>query len=194
MHDEAADDQSLMLRFQESGDGAAFRTLFARHKEPLLAYLQRLAGRADVAEDVSQQAWMKLIEVARRRMYRTNEVASFRTWLFTLARNHFMDKHLRAHGVTRVSPLSSVHGETLAAVGEPPESTAAAQQMGSLLDVALRELPHEQRDVVALWSAGVDIDTIAAMVDAPRDTVISRKKYALAKLRMALERQGIEEP
>lgn len=182
-----------MLRFQEAGDLAAFQTLFERHKEALLAFLQRLSGRLELAEDVSQQAWLKLLEVARRGEYRATESASFRTFLFTLARNHFVDKHVRAHAVTKVHSLKDVHAESLAATGEPPEELASAHQVGAAVDRALRELPHEQREVAALWSVGFDVDTIAAMVAAPRDTVISRKKYALAKLRQALQRQGIEE-
>ena len=192
MNDESADDKSLMLSFQRTGDGDAFRLLFARHKESLLAYLQRLAGRVDVAEDVSQQAWLKLLEVARKGAYTPSDFASFRTFLFTLARNYYMDKHVRA-SAARVNPLGGEVENRLPDAAASLDDAAAARQMGAMLDAALRELPYEQRDVVALWSAGIDIDTIAAMIDAPRDTVISRKKYALSKLRQSLARQGIEE-
>ncbi|HEU4781201.1 MAG TPA: sigma-70 family RNA polymerase sigma factor [Steroidobacteraceae bacterium] len=191
-HDESGD-HALMQQFQDSGDGAAFRTLFLRHKDPLLAFLLRLSGRNDVAEDVSQQAWLKLLEVARRRGYRASEVASFRTFLFTLARNYYVDKHLRAHQATRVNPLSELHEQTLPAMNQSPEDTAVARQLGSALELALRDLPHEQREVAALWSVGFEIDVIATVVGAPRDSVISRKKYALSKLRHALGRQGIKE-
>jgi len=186
------EDKSLMLRFQGTGDVSAFRTLFSRHKEPLLAYLRRLAGRVEVAEDVSQQAWLKLLEVGRKGAYRPSESASFRTFLFTLARNHYMDRFVRAHEA-RVARLDAKVEGALPDERESPDDATATMQIGPMLDAALRELPHEQRDVVALWSVGIDIDTISVMVDAPRDTVMSRKKYALAKLRQALARQGVEE-
>lgn len=191
MDDSALDDQRLMLRFQDAGDGLAFQALFARHKEALLAYMQRLSGRNDVAEDVSQQAWLKLLEVARRREYRAGG-AAFRTFLFTLARNHYVDHHVRAHHASRTQSLSEEH-EVLPNPDEQPEHAAAAGQVGEAVIAALGGLPHEQRDVIALWSMDVDIDTIASIVDAPRDTVLSRKKYALSKLRQALERLGIGE-
>ncbi|MBK6673287.1 MAG: sigma-70 family RNA polymerase sigma factor [Proteobacteria bacterium] len=187
-------DQALMLSFQQKGDMAAFRALFSRHRDPLLAYLRRVSGHPDVAEDVSQQAWLRLVETAQRGSYRSSPGASFRTFLFTLARNYYVDKHVRAHQHSRTTALETRHEDSLPAVDPSPDMLAVVSQSSDALDLALRELPAEQRDVVALWSLDIDIDTIATIVQAPRDTVISRKKYALVKLRHALSRRGILEP
>ena len=182
-----------MSSFQETGDVTAFRKLFARHRDPLLAYLQHIAGQPDVAEDVSQQAWLKLLETARRGAYRMNPGATFRTLLFTLARNYYIDKYVRAHQQSRTSPLDAQHEATLQSPDASPEVITANRQSGAALELAMRDLPLDQRDVVALWSLEIDIDTIATIVEAPRDTVISRKKYALSRLRHALARRGILE-
>jgi RNA polymerase sigma-70 factor, ECF subfamily len=182
------------LSFQQKGDMAAFRTLFGRHRDPLLAYLRRVSGQPDIAEDVSQQAWLRLVETAQRGAYRSDPAASFRTFLFTLARNYYIDKHVRAHQHSHTTALDARHEASLPAVDPSPDRLVADTQSSDALDLALRELPVEQRDVVALWSLDIDMDTIATIVQAPRDTVISRKKYALIKLRHALSRRGILEP
>jgi DNA-directed RNA polymerase specialized sigma24 family protein len=44
-------------------------------------------------------------------------------------------------------------------------------------------LPAEQRKVILMWSQGASIREMASACDAPRDTVLSRKKYAVARLR-----------
>jgi len=54
-------------------------------------------------------------------------------------------------------------------------------------------LPVEQRQVVALWADGMRIGAIATLTAAPRDTVLSRKKYALAKLRVMLHERAAQE-
>lgn len=188
-------DIELMERFQTKGDYAAFEALFARHRSPLLGFLQRLAADRNVAEDLSQWTWMRVIETGRRRGFAPRATATFPTWLFTLARNRFVDEHLRRADVARVIPFPEGMYERLAAddSGEAHEHYVNAEQLHGHIERALQELPFQQREVLALWSCGFDAETIARLTEAPRDTVLSRKKYALAKLRAALAGVGVTE-
>jgi DNA-directed RNA polymerase specialized sigma24 family protein len=52
---------------------------------------------------------------------------------------------------------------------------------------AVSRLPAEQRKVIGLWSGGASIRDMASACRAPRDTVLSRKKYAVARLRTLIE-------
>jgi DNA-directed RNA polymerase specialized sigma24 family protein len=86
-------------------------------------------------------------------------------------------------------PLPADLGAALAEehrVAPDPAEPLDERQRNARLYRALRRLPLEQRRVVALWADGERIGTIAALTQAPRDTVLSRKKYALAKLRVML--------
>jgi hypothetical protein len=56
--------------------------------------------------------------------------------------------------------------------------------------MAILQLPREQQEVIALWAAGIDPASIAATARAPRETVFSRRKYAIAKLRSSLRDIG----
>lgn len=179
-----------MLRFQDRGDVAAFDELFRRHKDAFVSFLANLAGDRVVAEDVSQQVWLKLIDVAHRGGYQRR--ARFRTYLYTIGRNTFLDEYRRKHANTRSDPLDErdyVDGDEAATA----EGGALALRRRDVLARALSGLPVEQREVLALWAAGHSIETMTEVTGAPRDTVLSRRKYGLRKLRAALVEAGIEQ-
>src|SRR5262245_53863375 len=187
------DDKSLMLRFQAEGDTAAFESLFARNKDLLFRFLLRLSGNNAVAEDISQHTWLKLIELAEARRYRADDSASFRTFLFTLARNRYVDQEHRRHGATRTDSLEQLSKELDERADDElldPQLLAGDAQTRSLVEDAMRTLPAEQREVLALWMHGVELVEVARVTGAPWATVVSRKKYALSKIRTFLERTG----
>lgn len=189
---EADGDDELMFRFQRDHDYTAFEELFGRHKDVLLRFLARLLGDIAAAHDASQQTWLKVIEVARRQDYLAQPEARFRTWLLTMARNHAIDEYQRKFAATRTVALtdelreSSRDGPISGQAPPDPLDDTHRQQVAQRLADAIRTLPVEQREVIALWIAEVEPAAIAEITGAPRDTVLSRKKYALAKLRSAL--------
>jgi RNA polymerase sigma-70 factor (ECF subfamily) len=180
-----------MLIFQSERNYAAFEELFHRHKDALLAFLIRLTGALAVAEDVSQQSWLKVIESARQGGYSERAGVSFRTWLCTLARNHFVDEYKRKFVASRTVPLPEFpHGAGDAqwtSNAPDPAELLDQQLVAARVQQALLYLPFEQREVIAFWAAGVELAEIVSIVRAPRDTVLSRKKYAIAKLRTLLQ-------
>lgn len=178
-----------MLGFQGDGDRGALARLVERNGGALLRFLIRLSRNRAIAEDVAQQTWLKVIDVARQGTFTASSGVAFRTWLCTLARNHFIDEYQRKFAAARSVPLPvdlcSMLAEAHRVVPDPGEPLDEFQQTAQLRKALLR-LPEEQRRVVALWAEGMRIGAIAALTAAPRDTVLSRKKYALAKLRVLL--------
>lgn len=188
---DAGSDIKLMLRFQEEGDYDAFAALYSRHKDALFAFLMSLAGNRTIAEDVSQHAWLRLIEAARRNQYTARSDVAFQTYLFTLARNYFVDQYRRKFDAVRTDPLDEALLEEQGDAdlnGADPLARIDQAQLSHELRKALDILPFEQREVVTLWAQGFDVESMAALIGAPRDTVLSRKKYALARLKHALRR------
>ncbi len=178
-----------MQQFQRGGDLAAFETLFARHKQTLFNFLRRLSGDVTIAEEVSQQVWLKLIEIARQGRYQIKTNASFKTYLFTLGRNRYVDEYLKKHEATRTRSYEAMGFEQRVvselAIAECPDVVVADAERTVRLNDALANLPFEQRDVIALWASGVESKTVAQMTGVSLDTVLSRKKYAVKKLRAA---------
>jgi RNA polymerase sigma-70 factor (ECF subfamily) len=190
------DDKSLMLRFQEEGDLRAFETLFARNKDALLRFVMRLSGSEAVAEDLSQQAWLRVVELAETGGFNAASGATFQTFLLTMARNRYVDEYVRKHESVRTESLTDHDVESLGETAETEEliELLDREHTRSRVHSALLELSFEQREVLALWVQGFDMGEIARITRAPWHTVVSRKKYALRKLAALLKGAEQEVP
>lgn len=174
------DDSALMLRYRD-GDVKAFETLYRRHKDPVYRYLLRLSGHPDTAEDVFQDVWSKIIRA--RRSYRAT--ARFTTFLYRVAHNCFID-HVRRN--KRHAGNTSLEPDAHRDPGESPETETERRLARERLEHALAALPEEQRDAFLLHEeGGLTIDQIAAIQDCNRETAKSRLRYAVNKLRTAID-------
>ncbi|MCH9695216.1 MAG: sigma-70 family RNA polymerase sigma factor [Gammaproteobacteria bacterium] len=175
-------DAELFAAFRDEGDMVAFETLFTRHKNAVYRYLWALSGSNAITEDVSQFCWLKLVEDTGA--YRPRPGVSLRSYLYKIGRNRYIDEYQRKH-VEKLSD-SLTDQPTLVASGGSAYESAMQEETQDLMQRAIAELPFDQREVLALWLQGFSIKEMMDEVDAPRDTVLSRKKYALKKLRHAL--------
>ena len=177
--DEAPEDSALMLRYRD-GDVAAFEVLYQRHNDALYRYLLRLCHHRDTAEDIFQDVWGKIIK--SRQNYRPT--AKFSTFLYRVARNCFID-HIRRN--KRHSHTVDIEPDNQPDPGDQPEALAERRMARRRLNAALTELPEEQRDVFLLHEeAGLNLDQIASVTGANRETAKSRLRYAVKKLRVAI--------
>ncbi|WP_256582077.1 RNA polymerase sigma factor [Pseudomonas sp. Irchel s3a10] len=178
----AGSDETLLARYRE-GDGAAFEILYARHRQGLYRFLLGLSGKPELADEVFQDTWLSLIRSASQPQGR----ATFRTWLFQIARNRLID-HWRKHGVYQ--PLHDSYDEQAHAVGDDssdPEQLLNLSRDSQRLENALQTLPADQREVFLLRAHGdLDLAQIASLTETPLETVKSRLRYAQQKLRRLL--------
>lgn len=130
-----------------------------------------------------QETWLSLIRSTSQPQGR----ASFRTWLYQIARNRLID-HWRKHG--QRNPLhdsydEQLHGEADHAPG--PEQQLSLCRDQQRIEAALQDLPEDQREVFLLRAHGdLELPEIASLTQAPLETVKSRFRYALKKLRRLL--------
>jgi RNA polymerase sigma factor (sigma-70 family) len=182
-----ASDEELMLAYA-AGDAAAFDALYGRHKGGVYRYLLRQCAHAGVADELFQDAWLNVVRA--RDMYAPS--ALFATWLYRIARNRLID-HWRATGrvdlVTAAAdddgddPLDAIAG----ARGDQPEVRAESGELSARLRAALDALPAAQREAFLLHQeGGLELAQIAALTGTGVETVKSRLRYALAKLRAEL--------
>ena len=185
---ESGGDEALMLGYA-AGDAAAFDRLYARHKGGVYRYLVRHCGNAGTADELFQDVWMNVIRA--RATYVPS--AKFATWLYRIARHRLID-HWRATGAAEfvtadaddddpIDPLDAVPGPASA----EPEVRAGARETATRIAAALARLPALQRDAFLLHQeAGLELADIAALTGAGIETIKSRIRYALAKLRVEL--------
>jgi len=177
------EDSALMLRYRD-GDVAAFEVLYGRHKDSVYRYLLRLALDAQVAEDVFQEAWSRIIRA--RDQYRPT--ARFSTYLFRIAHNCFID-HVRRN--RRHAGAEELDAEKMPATDDEPDRVTERLLARERLGVALMNLPPEQRDVFLLREeAGLTLDEIASVTGTSRETAKSRLRYAVGKLGTAIAGNG----
>jgi RNA polymerase sigma factor (sigma-70 family) len=176
-------DEALMLSWASGNnhafDGRAFETLYGRHRLRLYRFLLRQLREPALADDLFQDVWQRVI--AARGSWTPD--AAFTTWLFRIAHNRLAD-HWRA---LQYRPPAPVDGdERLASIPDPdtPERTLSQSEQRRLLQLALDGLPDEQREVVLLrLEQELTLDQIGAITGVSRETVKSRLRYAMDKLR-----------
>lgn len=174
------EDSALMLRYKE-GDTAAFEVLYRRHNDALYRYLLRLCRHPAGAEDIFQEVWGKIIQ--SRKNYEAT--AKFKTFIYRVAHNCFID-HVRRN--KRHANNGDLDPDLEADTSELPETLVERSLAKERLAVALHHLPDEQRDVFLLHEeAGLGLDDIAFVTGCNRETAKSRLRYAVRKLRDAIE-------
>lgn len=180
-------DEALMRAYQ-GGDADAFETLYRRYERRLFTFLARLVGDRDVAEELFQETFSRVISGAAR----WKPSAPFASWVFRIARNLALD-HLKSHAV-RFTETAEIGGAGIDPPGDnpSPEARAADAQARARLLAAIAALPPEQREVLLMReSGGLSFEEIAGAVGHSVSTVKSQMRYALGHLRKALERAGV---
>ena len=176
-----ANDDLLMLAWV-GGDVAAFETLYARHRGPLYRFLMRHLRNQALADEFFQDVWQRVI--AAREGWKPE--AAFSTWLFRIAHNRLND-HWRA--AKHRPPAPDDADERAARVADPttPERELSDFEQRRRLQRALEELPDEQREVLLLrLEQELSLEEIGAITGVGRETVKSRLRYAMDKLRQRL--------
>jgi RNA polymerase sigma-70 factor (ECF subfamily) len=178
------EDAQLMLAYA-GGEMRAFETLYARHRGALYRYLVRQARDPEVANDLFQEVWSRII--SNRERYEPR--AKFRTFLFTLAHNCFID-HCRRQ---KSRPTGFEIGEADAADMLPardelrPDTALERAEGTQRYRAALATLPAEQRDVYLLHEeSDLSLEEIARVTGVGAETAKSRLRYAVGKLKLAL--------
>jgi RNA polymerase sigma-70 factor (ECF subfamily) len=172
---------------RDTYDDTRFGHVYAELHPRLVRFLTRLTGCAQRAEDLAQTAWLKVL-AAPATPWGSGSESELRAYLYTAARNLFVDEYTRKHAATRTRTVAPHQIDALAGSGAAsvPEDEVQREQTRASLATALAALPDEQRRVILMWVSGASIRDMAEHAAAPVDTVLSRKKYALARMRGAL--------
>ncbi len=182
-------DEMLMVRYQR-GDREAFAELLRRYETQIFNFSLRYLRSADLAEDVTQDTFMRIVQRAAEFKHESR----FSTWLYTIARNLCVDQ-LRKQRHRRHPSLeqSDEHGRALeerlpdSRPDGSTERSAVAHEIRAQVVLAVEDLPEDQREVFLLRHVGdVSFKDIATITGVGENTVKSRMRYALERLQKAL--------
>lgn len=191
--EEERSDEDLMLAFG-AGEAAAFELLVTRHKRGLYNFLLRSVHNQSRAEELLQEVFLRVTR-AKGRYQRT---ARFTTWIYTIARNLCVDES-RRQKFRRTIPLEAKRrgrgedsGLSILDVTQASEvaldAASEAPKIRARVAAAIENLPDDQREVFMMRQfGGLSFKQIGEAVGAPENTVKSRMRYALEKLRGDLQ-------
>ncbi len=181
------DENKELARGLQRRDPQLLDQLIAQYQFRLFRYLVYITGDRTRAEDFFQETWIRVLE----RGHQYDGKSRFEGWLFTIARNLVIDWQ-------RQRKLQSLDALTDPEQAHPMQlpDTQAASALQSLLSSeqdaqvqgAIDQIPAVYREVLLLrFQEEMQLDEIAAVLDAPASTVKSRLYRGLAFLRSALQ-------
>lgn len=174
-------DETLMLAYA-AGDAGAFEQLYGRHRGPLYRFLMRNLRDSALADEFFQDVWQRVISA--RRGWKPE--AAFTTWLFRIAHNRLND-HWRALKHRPQAPADAEERTARVVDPDTPERQLSAFEQRRRLQLALAELPDDQREVLHLrLEQELTLEEIGDITGVGRETVKSRLRYAMDKLRARL--------
>jgi RNA polymerase sigma factor (sigma-70 family) len=177
-------DEALMAAYC-AGDANGFNALYARHQGKLYRYVLRTVQAPQVASDVFQDTWMKLVQAADS--WKAAQLVA--PWLYTVARNRALD-HIKLFK-NQVYETPEIETASDAQLDEDLSGLLHNQRLGAALIAAVEALPLVQREAFLLQTeAGMALEAIAQITDAGIETVKSRLRYARATLKTVLKQGG----
>lgn len=180
-------DEVLYSRVRE-GDRAALAELITRYHGPLLRFLYRMTNDDQIAEDIVQDTFVRLMT------YEGKAPGRFRPWTFAIARNLTYDI-FRSASYRREASVEMGDREWTPAPGPSVEATAARHADRAAVVAALQQLrPHHREVLVLRFYHDLSLREIAEIIGSPVGTVKSRLYHALREAKFRLECQEVLAP
>ena len=179
---ETSKTETDLIQQAQAGDTWAFGELVRHHYGPVVNVAYRICGERTLAEDMAQETFLR----AWTNLNSFRLTGSMKNWLYRIAVNVTLDT------LRRKSEMS-MDDEVVQMIQDPmpdPEISLIQKERAENLQDMLRALPLATRNVLVLREYGeLSYHEIAAILDIPIGTVMSRLNYARTRLRDLLKEQ-----
>jgi RNA polymerase sigma factor (sigma-70 family) len=178
-------DREIELRLVarlKAGDPAAFEAIYEAYRPRLYGFLVRLSRRRDVAEDLLEETWLRLVTRAATLL----DDARLAPWLFAVARNLYVSwLRSRAVDAARTSDLEPAWPAPER--GDSPFEAVARAELEARVEAALARLPLRDREVLLLVGVeGLTPSEAASVCGLPAATLRARLHRARERLVAAM--------
>ena len=177
----------ILARKYLTGDEQSLELLIRQYLKPIYSFVCRYAGNSHEAEDITQEIFVRVW----RNLKKFDQNKSFKTWIFSIAKNASLD-FLKKKKAIPFSEFDTEEGgnritETLADPSPLPLELLEKAGMAKMLNVAMEKLSPQYRMVLFLrYNDHFNFREIAESLDEPLNTVKSRHRRALIKLKKLL--------
>lgn len=181
--DAAVDPDAMLMLAYAHGDLAAFETLYATYRGMLYRFLLRSVRDPHRTDELFQETWSRVISARAR--YQPQ--AKFSTWLLRIAHNLMIDGLRRERPMASGDEVETALAQVAGPDREQPDHALSEFERRRSLQRAIGQLPHDQRTAVLLrLEQELSLEEIAAVTGTGRETVKSRLRYAMNRLREVL--------
>ena len=188
-------DFDLLKLYVKKQSMEAFEALVQRHRRQVYNFIYKMVGRAEAAEDIFQETFLRVIKNAHTYTPR----AKFTTWCLQIARNlsldYFKREGLRQHVSIDASPLGDDRSIAGLLQGTDPESgeILVSRELVEEVRQAVTQLPENQREALVLrMYEDLPYAEIADVLGSPEGTVKYWVHEAVNALAKHLERKGLK--
>jgi RNA polymerase sigma-70 factor (ECF subfamily) len=172
------------------GDREAITLLIQSYQRPLEAFLFRLCGKSDLAEDLAQEAFVRVI----KSLDRFDERFRFSTWLFTIGKRLLVNHLQKMRPMTDSTVVEFRADEHRTPFVETVEAERG-QRVTQLISIALDALVSPQREIVLMFhQQGWPVERISKELSMPEGTVKSHLFRARRRMLEAIEHSGSVRP
>jgi RNA polymerase sigma-70 factor, ECF subfamily len=179
--------EHAMIRKAKLGDGRAIEALIRAHQDALYAFMLRMSGRPDVAEDIVQEAFVRVL----KNLDRFDSRFRFSTWLFTIAKRLYVNSIQKLRPTYDSDAVDNHHGGDVSA-GADVARDETIRNVRTVIDFALAELGPQQREIILLFhQQNWPITDIAVYLDMPEGTVKSHLHRARKRMKKVIEGSGV---
>lgn len=191
MNFKALNDQQL-IELYLTGNEKSFEVLLNRHKEKIYTSIYLFCKDHELAEDIFQEVFIKIIDTLRKGKY--NHEGKFLQWAMRISYNLCVDYFRRSKRRTKVSPSETFDiFDVLEVKDDNMETTMIKNQTYQKIKELVDMLPDEQREVVILRHyADMSFKEIASLTRVSINTALGRMRYALINMRKMVEDRHLQ--
>jgi RNA polymerase sigma factor (sigma-70 family) len=174
------------------GDQSAIESLINRHRSKVYTYILLTIKNQQLAEDLFQETFIKVIQSLRGGKYRDN--GRFLSWVIRIAHNLIIDHFRKEKQMNSVSnddtEVDLFNSKKLS--DDNIEEMIISSQIKAEIRILINKLPEDQREVVLLRHyGGLSFKEIADQTDVSINTALGRMRYALINLRKLIEEKNL---
>ncbi|QIA08584.1 RNA polymerase sigma factor [Draconibacterium halophilum] len=184
-------DNELVQRFIQ-GDHESLEILIVRHKSRIYSYILLIVKNQDLAEDIFQDTFIKVIRSLKRGKYVEN--GKFVSWVLRIAHNliidHFRKEKLQGTISNDSSDVDIFNSQKFSE--ETIEDQMVYSQILNEVKHLVKELPEDQQQVIYMRHyMGLSFKEIAEQTDVSINTALGRMRYALINLRKLVDEKKL---
>lgn len=181
-----------LIRKYLGGDHVALEKLISKHESRIFAYIFMVVKDKDLADDIFQDAFIKVVNTLRAGNYK--EEGKFLQWVMRIAHNLVIDHFRKEKRIPVVNNSSDDFDifDTIQLEAPSVEELMVTDQIHKDVRRLIEFLPEEQKEVLKMRHyANMSFKDIAEQTDVSINTALGRMRYALINLRKLIEEKNL---